>query len=168
MARLAFVCWGNICRSPMAERVARKMAQDLSTQRSADASRLAQGTVIESFGISPEELGNPIDRRAARVLAQHGYPVGSHRAKQVDRRLVDASDLVLAFEPLHLDRLRRLVPDAGHLNLVTDFDPAAAKGSGIADPWYGTVDDFIETLAAIEAAMPGIIEAVRGASTPRG
>lgn len=132
------------------------------------ANRAGLQVRVDSAGISREEFGNPIDRRAARVLAQHGYPVGSHRAKQVDRRLVDASDLVLAFEPLHLDRLRRLVPDAGHLNLVTDFDPAAAKGSGIADPWYGTVDDFIETLAAIEAAMPGIIEAVRSASTPRG
>lgn len=157
MMTVTFVCWGNICRSPMGAQVAQAWADRAGLQIRAD-----------SAGISAEELGNPIDRRAAKVLARHGYPVGNHRAKQVDQRLVNDSDLVLAFEPLHLDRLRRLVPEADHLNLVTDFDPDAATGSGIADPWYGTVDDFIETLAAIEAAMPGIIEAVRGTSMLRG
>ena len=39
--------------------------------------------VVESAGVSDEEEGNPIDRRARRVLDSAGYPVHDHRARQV-------------------------------------------------------------------------------------
>ena len=146
---ITFVCWGNICRSPMGQQVARHWAQ-----------RTGLDVQVDSAGVSPEERGNPIDPRAARCLEAHGYERGTHRAKVATRELIDDSALVLAFEPLHLQRLRRIAPDADNLHLVTAFDPAAEPGSGIDDPWYGGPADFEETLAAIEAAMPGIIAAV--------
>ena len=144
MARLAFVCWGNICRSPMAERVARK---------------LAQGTVIERFGISPEELGNPIDRRAARTLTAAGYAASGHRARQITREDLLANDLVVAVEPFQVDRLLRIAPEA-NVALLNDFDPAKPKGTPLIDPWYGDDAGFADTLADIEAAMPGILAAL--------
>lgn len=64
-------------------------------------------------------------------------------------------------EDLHLSRLRRLAPDAANLSLLTDFDPDAAPGSGVPDPWYGSAAGFDQTLAAVEAAMPGVLERVR-------
>lgn len=146
---ITFVCWGNICRSPMGEQVARHWAE-----------RAGLDLRIDSAGVSAEESGNSIDPRAARVLEAHGYQRGTHRAQLATRQLIDESALVLAFEPLHLQRLRRLAPDAENLHLVTDFDPDATPGSGIDDPWYGGPEDFEATLAAIEAAMPGIIAAV--------
>lgn len=150
MTRLVtFVCWGNICRSPMGEQIARHWAR-----------RAGIAASFDSAGVSAEESGNRIDRRAARVLAAHGYECGDHRAKQVTRRLLDASGLVLAFEPMHLQRLGSLTPETGKLRLITDFDPGSRPGSGIADPWYGDASDFEQTLTAIEAAMPGIIAAV--------
>ncbi len=149
---ITFVCWGNICRSPMGEQVARAWVE-----------RVGLDVAVDSAGVSSEEYANPIDRRAARVLAEHGYPTGNHRAQQVDRELIDASTLVLAFEPIHLQRMRRIAPDATNLYLVTDFDPDATPGSGIEDPWYGPASGFEDTLAAIEAAMPGIIAAVTDA-----
>jgi protein-tyrosine phosphatase len=144
VARLAFVCWGNICRSPMAERVARK---------------LAQGTVIESFGISTEELGNPIDRRAARTLTAAGYDASGHRARQITREDLLANDLVVAVEPFQVDRLLRIAPEA-NVALLNDFDPAKPKGTPLIDPWYGDDAGFADTLADIEAAMPGILAAL--------
>lgn len=147
---ITFVCWGNICRSPMGEQVARKWAAEAGL-----------ATEFDSAGVSAEERGNPIDRRAARVLAEHGYAAGNHRAKQIDVQLIGRSALVLGFEPMHLTRLRQLSPDAENLRLVTDFDPDAAPGSGIADPWYGGLSDFEETLAAIEAAMPALLAELR-------
>jgi len=121
------------------------------------------GIRADSAGVSDEERDNPIDPRAARILRAHGYDPGAHRAKLVTSALVGASSLVLGFEPQHLRMLRRIVPDATNLRLVTDFDPSAKPGSGIPDPWYGGPADFEETLAAIEAAMPGILAEVRGA-----
>ena len=96
------VCTGNICRSPMAEIVLRERFA---------AAGLADQVVVDSTGISDEEHGNPVDRRARAVLVAHGYPAGDgHRARQVaadDRR-----DLVLAMTNAHARALRRPGPGA--------------------------------------------------------
>ena len=151
MVDVVFVCWGNICRSPMAERVARGWAQREGLE----------GVRFTSAGTSSEELGEPIDSRAQRVLAAAGYSTGGHRAHQITAAEIRDADLVIAMEDLHLSRMRRLVPDADNLALLTDFDPDAAPGSGVPDPWYGSADGFRGTLAAVEAAMPGVLERVR-------
>ncbi|HOA89780.1 MAG TPA: low molecular weight protein-tyrosine-phosphatase [Propioniciclava tarda] len=149
--KVIFVCWGNICRSPMGERVARK--------RFAEA---GLGHVdITSAAVSTEELGNPIDRRARAVLDRHGFDSGGHRAHKITAAEIADADLVLGFEPIHVSRMRAIAPEASNLGLVTDFDPDAAPGSGIDDPWYGDAEGFNDTLASIEAAMPGIIARVR-------
>ena len=145
-----FVCLGNICRSPMAEQVARHWAaQEGLTAR------------IDSAGVSREELGNPMDPRAQRTLRAHDYPVGDHRAQQVTRAAIHATHLVIAAEGYHVERMQAMAPDATNLRLLTDFDPSARPGSGLPDPWFGGQDGFEETLAAIESAMPGILAALR-------
>lgn len=149
--RVAFVCWGNICRSPMAERVARAWAEREGVE----------GVEFTSSGVSSEEVGNPIDPRARAVLAERGYDADGHRAHRVTADEVAGADVVVAVEPLHLDRLRELVPDAAHLHLLTDFDPDAEPGSGVVDPWYGGPEGFWDTLASVEAAMPGLMELLR-------
>ena len=150
--RVVFVCWGNICRSPMAERVARGWAIRESLH----------GVVeIVSAGVSSEEFGNPIDRRAARVLRDAGYDADGHRARRITAADIRAADLVIAMEQLHLSRIRQLVPEADNLHLLTDFDPEAVPGSGVDDPWYGPPQGFLDTLAAIEAAMPGVFARLR-------
>lgn len=148
---VVFVCWGNICRSPMAERVARSWAE---------REGLA-GVRFTSAGVSSEETGHPIDPRARRVLRAHGYDADGHRAHRITAAEIAAADLVVGLEPLHVDLLRRLAPDADNLALLTDFDPDAAPGSGIDDPWYGDAAGFEDTLAAIEAAMPGVLARIR-------
>ncbi len=151
MIRVTFVCWGNICRSPMAERVAQGWAEREGLD----------GVVFTSSGVSSEEHGNPIDPRAQRVLARHGYRTGGHRAHRITAPEIEAADLVIAMETSHLSRLQRLAPQADNLALLTDFDPDAPPGSGVPDPWYGAASGFDDTLAAIEAAMPGVLARVR-------
>ena len=149
--RVIFVCWGNICRSPMAERVAVAYAERDGLT----------GVEFTSAATSSEELGEPMDPRAARTLRQHGYHADDHVAHQIDRTELDSADLVIAMEDLHVQRLHRIDPDADRITLLTDFDPAAEPGSGVPDPWYGSESGFLDTLAAIEAAMPGIIDRAR-------
>lgn len=148
---VVFVCWGNICRSPMAERVARGWA---------DREGLT-GVRFTSAGVSSEETGNPIDPRARAVLTREGYDANHHRAHRITAADIADADLVIGLEQLHVDRMRRLVPDATNLSLLTDFDPAAEPGSGIDDPWYGDAEGFNDTLASIEAAMPGVLARVK-------
>ena len=148
--RVVFVCWGNICRSPMAERVARGHAQRAGLD----------GVEFSSVGVSSEELGNPIDPRARAVLAAHGYTSSGHRARRASASDLAGADLIIALEPLHAERLRRLLPGATTIHLLTDFDPGAEPGSGVVDPWYGEDDGFLATLASIEAAVPGVLARV--------
>lgn len=144
---LIFVCWGNICRSPMAERVACGHAERLGLQLE-----------ISSAGVSSEEAGNPMDSRAAAVLTRAGYTAGGHRAHKITAEEIRRAALVVGMEQLHLDVMRRMVPQAENLRLLTDFDPAAVPGTGVPDPWYGPSSGFNATLEAIEAAMPTLLE----------
>ena len=149
--RVIFVCWGNICRSPMAERVAQHAAEQAGLT----------GVEFTSAATSSEELGEPMDPRAARVLARNGYTANGHVAHRIDVDELAAADLVIAMEDIHLDRLRRLSPEATHVSLLSEFDPAAEPGSGLPDPWYGPDAGFSDTLAAVEAAVPGVLDRVR-------
>ena len=149
--RVVFVCWGNICRSPMAERVAERMAADQGLT----------GVEFTSAATSREELGAPMDRRAESVLREHGYRVDGHVAHQITCEEIEHADLVIAMEDIHVTRMMGLTPEAGNVSLLTDYDPEAEPGSGVPDPWYGTADGFYDTLAAVEAAVPGVLDRVR-------
>lgn len=154
------VCTGNICRSPMAEIVLRDRFE---------AAGLGDTVVVDSTGVSDEEHGNPVDRRARAVLAEHGYATGDgHRARQVTRDDVGSRDLVLAMTARHAQSLRNLAGRAQadpDIRMYRSFDPAAdglpEQRLDIADPWYGGPEDFEECLAEIEAAADGVVEFVR-------
>lgn len=149
--QVVFVCWGNICRSPMAERVARGRAAEAGLD----------AVEFTSAGVSTEELGNPMDERAAEWLRRSGYDPEKHTAHQIDADEIDAADLVVAMEQPHADAMRRMGPErTDHIRLLTSFDPDAEPGSGVPDPWYGNADGFGNTLASIEAAMPGILDQI--------
>jgi protein-tyrosine phosphatase len=150
------VCTGNICRSPMAEVVLR--------DRFARAS-LADQVVVDSTGISDEEHGRPIDRRARAVLVAHGYdPADGHRARQVRASDLPSRDLVLAMTSAHAQALRRLADR--EVRMYRSFDPDAPVGRAehaldVDDPWYGDSEDFEACLAQVEAAADGIVAYVR-------
>jgi protein-tyrosine phosphatase len=149
--RVIFVCWGNICRSPIAERVAQRMAGQAGLT----------GVEFTSAGTSSEELGNPMDERAVRVLRSRGYDGAGHVAHQITADELADADLVVAMEELHVDRLRRLDRDAEQIALLSDFDPEAQPGSGLPDPWYGPDSAFVDTIDAVEAAIPGVLDRIR-------
>ncbi|MEH3077828.1 MAG: low molecular weight phosphotyrosine protein phosphatase [Quadrisphaera sp.] len=163
--RIMTVCTGNICRSPMAEVVLRHRLDEAGFGEDA--------VVVDSTGVSDEEEGNPIDRRARRVLVDAGYDVpehgeGAHRARQVRPGQVAERDLVLAMTSAHRRALQRLAPGVSHrVALWRSFDPAASglvgAGLDVADPWYGDTTAFEECLAQVEAAADGVVEHVRAA-----
>jgi protein-tyrosine phosphatase len=79
----------------------------------------------------------------------------------IDARELAEADLVIAMEDIHVDRLRRLAPNAENVHLLSEFDPDAEPGSGLLDPWYGPDSGFDDTLRAVEAAVPGVLDRVR-------
>ena len=81
------VCTGNICRSPMAEIILRTEFERRG---------LADKVNVESSGVSDEEYGNPIDRRAVKVLRERGYELPAHHfAHRITRDEIERTDLFL-------------------------------------------------------------------------
>lgn len=126
--RVMTVCTGNICRSPMAEVVLRDRL---------DAAGLGDRVVVDSTGVSDEEHGNPIDRRARIALAARGYDVPQHAARRVRPADLADRDLVLAMTASHARALRRIAPDpaaADRVVLLRTFDPAAPAVRRVESP----------------------------------
>lgn len=162
------VCTGNICRSPMAEVVLRDRFEQAG---------LGGQVTVESAAVSSEEVGNPIDGRAQRVLANNGYEVPHRQAQQVTVRQLQDTDLVLAMTAQHARALRRLLGDdpastrtgASSVVMYRSFDQDAPEISDVGeehrldvdDPWYHDEEAFEVCLEQIEAAAEGIVEWVR-------
>ena len=179
MYLVLMVCTGNICRSVMAHQML------LETAR-------AQGVDIDvdSAGVSDEERGNPVDRRAARALREAGYQVPNHRARQIQVGELGRWDLILAMTGNHLRAVERLLEceqscrsalaaDGGsasvavrpEVKMFREFDPEVSSAGrtsahplrdlDVPDPWYGDYADFVETRDTIERSLPALIEYVR-------
>lgn len=168
--RVMTVCTGNICRSPMAEVVLRARL---------DEADLGDRVTVDSTGISDEEHGNPIDRRARAALSARGYDVPHRAARQVRAADLAERDLVLAMTATHARALRRLAGDpqtAERVAMYRSFDPAAPRvpdgGSehvlDVDDPWYGGRDDFEHCLDEVEAAADGVVDHLRDLLTRAG
>ena len=76
--RIAIVCLGNICRSPMAHVV---LAEHGSTTPGSPS-----GSTVDSSGTGDWHVGDPMDRRAAATLTAEGYDADRHRARSSPRR----------------------------------------------------------------------------------
>lgn len=143
---ITFICSGNICRSPMAEKM---FAHQIAERGLSGAVR------VSSAGTGSWHAGDPADRRAVHALRAHGYP-SSHEATQVDDDHL-AADLVVALGRNHVRMLTELGVPPGRLRMLRSFDPrSAAHPLDVEDPYYGSQDDFEDAFSAIEASLPGL------------
>ncbi|WP_232021705.1 MULTISPECIES: low molecular weight protein-tyrosine-phosphatase [Pseudonocardia] len=124
-----------------------------------EAVGLADRVRVTSAGTGQWHIGQPMDDRAAEVLAEHGFGTG-HRARQVDSEIL-AADLLIALDAGHLRSLQPSVPDPKRVRLLRSFDPDAAEGAEVPDPYYGGPDGFTEVYEMIAAALPGLVEHVK-------
>ncbi|MEU7814783.1 low molecular weight protein-tyrosine-phosphatase [Pseudonocardia sp. NPDC049154] len=147
---VSFVCTGNICRSPMAEKVFRAAL---------DEAGLAAGVAVTSAGTGGWHVGEPMDPRAAEVLQRHGYDT-AHTARQIDSHVLSA-DVLVALDHGHRRALRDSVPEPDRVVMLRSFDAESTDDAEVPDPYYGGPDGFDEVLRMIEAAVPGLLERVR-------
>ena len=143
---VTFVCSGNICRSPMAEKM---FAHQISERGLADKVR------VSSAGTGGWHAGDGADSRANRVLREHGYPC-EHVAVQVDDDHLSA-DLVVALGRNHMRLLTQLGAEPDRVRMLRSFDPrSAANALDVEDPYYGGHADFEDVFTVISAALPGL------------
>jgi protein-tyrosine phosphatase len=147
---VVFVCTGNICRSPIAEKV---FVHEL------EKAGLADEVHVSSAGTGGWHIGSPADERAAAVLRAAGYDA-EHTARQVDAEQLGA-DLIVALDHSHRRVLQSMVPEPERVRLLRSFDPDAPPGAEVPDPYYGDDAGFTAVLEMVRAAVPGMIEWVR-------
>ena len=146
--RIAVVCTGNICRSPIGQVVL----------ESALAAAGVDATV-ESYGTGGWHVGDPMDHRAAAALTTAGYDASRHRAAQFTSGLVDRHDLVLAMDRGHRRDLLALGVAPDRVRLWRDFDP---DGDGdVADPYYSRDHAFRLVVELCERTADEIVRELK-------
>lgn len=149
--RIAMVCLGNICRSPM--------AQVVLTERLAEAD-LQDRVSVESCGIGDWHVGEPMDDRAAATLHAHDFDPSAHRARQLTAAWFDDYDLLLTMDRANYRDALALAPSpeaADRVRMYRAYDPDADSDDEVPDPWYGGPEGFERVLATIERTTERLV-----------
>ena len=126
MIKILFICHGNICRSPMAEFVMKRLVEEAG---------LSKQFEIASAATSTEEIGNPVYPPARRKLAEHGIGCEGKTARQMTHQDYAYYDYVIAMDRNNLRNLKRMFgEDTDHkISLLMDY---THRSGDVADPWY--------------------------------
>jgi protein-tyrosine phosphatase len=144
MARILFVCLGNICRSPLMEGLARAQCADA-------------GHGFDSAGIGAWHAGQPPDPRAIAVAARHGIDIAAQRARQVVAADFTRFDAILAADRSVLAQLHARAPAGASAELALLLEWAGLEpGGDIDDPYTGGEAQFAAAFARIAAATAGL------------
>lgn len=160
MIKVLFVCHGNICRSPMAEFVMKKLVCD-SDDELKPAGLSPEDFEIASAATSTEEIGNPVYPPARRLLNARGIDCSGHAARQMTSRDYDHYDYIVLMDRNNLRNLRwNLMPDqlkdeSGKISLLLDW---TKRPGDVADPWY--TGDFEATWRDVNEGCRGLLHEI--------
>ena len=149
-----FVCMGNICRSPAAEGVMRRFAEELRAD-----------VRIRSAGTHDYHVGGTPDPRMIAAAAARGYELNS-RAAHVSQTDLDpaTNHLVIAMDTENHRHLLALAGDGPttHIRMFSDYLDGDAFPADVPDPYYGDEADFEEVLDILEEGCPIILQSLVG------
>lgn len=143
---ITFVCYGNICRSPMAEYIFKELIKQKGIENQFN---------VNSRGTSDEEEGNSMYPYARQELTKNHIPFGNHIAKQLTYNEYEKADLVICMEKMNIAHLkyRFYLKDASKLVRLLDY---TSTPGDIDDPWY--TRNFSQTYQEIYQGCLGLLD----------
>lgn len=151
--RVCFVCLGNICRSPTAEGIFRRLVSER---------HLGDRIEIDSAGTSRWHTGTAPDQRAQQEAARRGVDLSGLRARQVHAGDLVWFDVVVGMDRQNVADLLDLAPDAAaqqRVVLLGAFVPdAGTSPPEVGDPYYGGDDGFAEVFDLITEGCSGLLD----------
>ena len=151
MKNILFICHGNICRSPVAEFVFKKMVNDAGLQ---------DAFYIESAATSREELGNDIYPPAKRSMDAHGIPYERRAARQITVADYDKFDYIVVMDERNISNAKKIVGDDSQAK-ISKLLSWAGINRDIADPWY--TGDFEQSYSDILQGCEALLEKLKEA-----
>jgi protein-tyrosine phosphatase len=144
-----FVCMGNICRSPTAEAVFKKKAEE----RGFDF-------VVDSAGTIGHHKGHAPDRRSQQVGVTRGYDFTGLKSRKVTVEDFSNFDYVVAMDNANLEDLLNMCPEALQSKVSLMLSYTNANFDEVPDPYYGGGKGFELVLDLIEQASDGLLDKV--------
>ena len=124
------VCLGNICRSPLAEGIMRKLTNK-------------QEFLIDSAGTANYHLGAAPDHRSIAIAALHNIDISRQQARQLTPADIDAFDHILVMDEENLSNALALCNSATQRDKIALITTASeVDAPHIPDPYYGGDDGF--------------------------
>ncbi len=120
VSSLLFVCLGNICRSPLAEGLAKQYAD-----------KYGLDLVIDSCGTGNWHVGEPPCEDSIRVAKMHGLDISQQRSRQITQKDIERFELIIALDEKNLRDLKAM----GAKNVVKLGD-YGYKGEDVPDPYF--------------------------------
>lgn len=152
MTRVLFVCMGNICRSPTAEGIFKKMIRER---------RLDAEFEVDSAGTHGYHVGEAPDIRTQRAAASRGYDLSNIRARKVAPQDLIYFDIVLAMDQHNVDSLANICPSEhrAKVRLFMDYSKGFDDHE-VPDPYYGLGHGFDLVIDMVEDASRGLIDSL--------
>ncbi len=154
MVKVLFVCMGNICRSPVAEGVFRRMLEGVG---------LTERIYVDSAGTHSYHAGAPPDPRSQATALRRDIDLRGLRARKVTVADFVEFDYVLAMDRDNLEHLKVLCQDLelrGRIQLLMDYAPHLPERE-VPDPYYGGPSGFERVMDLIEEASEGLLLDIR-------
>lgn len=152
--RILFVCLGNICRSPSAEAVMKKLVANAG---------LEDRIGIDSAGILGYHEGERADQRMRAHATRRGYKLDSI-SRPVRMSDFYDFDLIIGMDAKNIDDLKRKAPDlesTGKIHQMTEYSRNKLYDY-VPDPYYGGDSGFELVLDLLEDACSGLLDEVTG------
>lgn len=150
--KILFVCLGNICRSPSAEAVMKKLVKEAGLERE---------IVVESAGIIGYHEGELPDSRMRVHASRRGYVLDS-LSRPVKAADFYDFDLIVGMDDRNIDALKEKAPDLesmGKIRKMTDFSRNSLYDH-VPDPYYGGASGFELVLDLLEDACSGLLDTI--------